>query len=113
MKVKSKEIIKNINNKEAEVLTTVVHLSEVSNILKRSMSIDDLKSLFVTLYSLENVEIVGVTAEDYLAAVEMADELGLDPNDSLAVHFMQKKDIKEILSFDQDFEQIEGIKRLP
>jgi hypothetical protein len=113
MKDASKKIIEGINSGRTEVLTSVVHLSEVSNILKRSLSLEELKYLIETLYSLDNVFISDVTADDYLIAAEMVEELGLDPNDALAVHLMQEKDISEIYSFDEGFEKIEGITRLP
>ena len=113
MKDKSKKVIEGINNGAIEVLTSVVHLSEVSNILKRSFSIEELTSLIQTLYSLDNVTISDVTANDYLIAAEMGEELGLDPNDALAVHLMQENTVSEIYSFDEDFEKIEGVTRLP
>ncbi|MFH1773769.1 MAG: type II toxin-antitoxin system VapC family toxin [Methanobacteriota archaeon] len=113
MKVKSKEIVKEINNGKLEVLTTVVHLSEISNILKRSLSITDLEALLMTLYSMNNVKIEGVSSEDYLLAVDTASELNLDPNDALAINAMQKNKISEILSFDKGFDGVAGIKRVP
>lgn len=113
MKDASKKIIEGINSGRTEVLTSVVHLSEVSNILKRSLSLKELKYLIETLYSLGNVVISDVTADDYLIAAEMGEELDLDPNDALAVHLMQKKDISEIYSFDKGFEKIDRVTRLP
>ena len=113
MKNASRKIIEGINSGRIEVLTSVVHLSEVSNILKRSLSLKELKYLIETLYSLDNVIVSDVTADDYLIAAEMGEELGLDPNDALAVHLMQEKDISEVYSFDDGFEKIEGITRLP
>lgn len=113
MKAKSKEIVEEINEGKLEVLTTVVHLSEVSNILKRSFGIENLESLLLTLYSMENVRIEGVSSEDYLMALDTAGERGLDPNDALAVNVMQKNKIREILSFDKGFDGIEGIERIP
>ena len=41
MKEHAKEIIRRINEGE-EVITAVVHLSEVANILKRALSMEDL-----------------------------------------------------------------------
>lgn len=113
MKDKSKKIIEGINSRRTKVLTSVVHLSEVSNILKRSFSMGELVSLIETLYSLDNVIISDVTANDYLIAIEMGEELNLEPNDALAVHLMQENDISEIYSFDEGFEKVEGIFRLP
>lgn len=113
MKDSSKKIIEEINSGREEVMTSVVHLSEVSNILKRSLHIKEVSSLILTLYSLDNVVILDVTANDYLVAVEMGEELKLGPNDALAVHLMQENDISEIYSFDEGFEDVEGITRVP
>ncbi|MFQ5816316.1 MAG: type II toxin-antitoxin system VapC family toxin [Candidatus Hydrothermarchaeaceae archaeon] len=113
MKEKSKDIVEQISEGKLGVITTVVHLSEISNILKRSMDPDELEALLLTLYSLNNVNIEGVSADDYLLAVDTAKELALDPNDALAIDVMQKNEIDEILSFDRGFDGVEGIKRLP
>jgi len=111
MKEKSKEILKKINKGE-EVITTVVHLSEISNILKRALDLNDLHSLLIGLYSLDNVKIVDVTKGDYLSAVELMEDITLDPNDCLAVEVMRREGIGEIYSFDGGFDSISGIKRV-
>jgi predicted nucleic acid-binding protein len=112
MKDKAKEIIKRINEGE-EVITTVVHLSEVSNILKRALSMDELYSLLIGLYSLDTVRIVDVTEEDYLGAIELMSELKMDPNDCLAVEMMRRENINEIYSFDKGFDEVRGIRKVP
>ncbi|MBO3840694.1 MAG: type II toxin-antitoxin system VapC family toxin, partial [Candidatus Brockarchaeota archaeon] len=58
-------------------------------------------------------EIRGVPKEDYFAAVELSRDLHIDPNDALAIDVMKTSDITEIYSFDEDFDKIEGITRLP
>lgn len=112
MKERSKEIIIKINEGE-EVITTVVHLSEVTNILKRALSVDDLYSLLIGLCSRDNVRIVDVTVEDYLGAIELMSELKMDPNDCLAVDVMRCEDINEIYTFDRGFDGVAGIIRVP
>ncbi|MEA2074580.1 MAG: type II toxin-antitoxin system VapC family toxin [Euryarchaeota archaeon] len=112
MKERSKEIIRKLNEGE-KVITTVVHLSEVSNILKRALSLDDLYSLLIGLYSQDNVRIVDVTKDDYLGAIEMMSELKMDPNDCLAVDMMRCEDINEIYTFDRGFDGVAGIIRVP
>ena len=96
-----------------EVVTSVVHLSEVVNILKRAISLVDLNDIIFTLFSMPNIEVVEVTKNDYLHAVSVAKELMLDPNDALAVVIMEEKGVREIYSFDSDFNKIESMKRLP
>lgn len=113
MKEQAKDTITRINEGE-EVITTVVHLSEVSNILKRALSMEDLYSLLIGLFSMDNVRIVDVTAEDdYLGAIEMMSELKMDPNDCLAVDVMRCEDRNEIYSFDRGFDGVVGIIRIP
>jgi len=45
--------------------------------------------------------------------VLVAKELMLNPNDALAAVIMEEKRIREIYSFDSDFNKIESMKRLP
>ena len=112
MKEHAKDTITRINEGE-DVITTVVHLSEVTNILKRALSMEDLYSLLIGLFSMDNVRIVDVTTEDYLGAIELTSELKMDPNDCLAVDVMRCEDINEIYTFDKGFDGVAGIIRVP
>ena len=113
MKEHAKKIISEISEGKEKIAITVVHLSEVANILKHGMSIDELIRLIIGLFMLDNVKIYGVSGETYFAATELGEELKLDPNDALAVDMMKMNNIKEIYSFDEDFDKIDGITRLP
>jgi predicted nucleic acid-binding protein len=59
------------------------------------------------------VKIMDVTKDAYFAATELGDDLKLEPNDALAVDVMRQNGIIEIYSFDDHFNQIDGITRLP
>lgn len=113
MKDHAKRIISEISQGKEEVITTVVHLSEVVNILKHGMPLEQLTNIVLGLLMLDNVKIRGVSREAYFAATELGDDLKLDPNDALAIDIMRLGNIKEIYSFDEDFDKIEGISRLP
>ncbi len=113
MKEQAKKIISEISEGKEKIAITVVHLSEVANILKHGMSIDELTRLIIGLFMLDNVKIYGVSGETYFAATELGEELKLDPNDALAVDMMKMNNIEEIYSFDEDFDKIDGITRLP
>ena len=113
MKEQAKQIIANVSLGKEEVMTTVVHLSETVNILKHGMQPDQLTNIIRGLFMLDNVKIYGVTREAYFAAAELGDDLKLEVNDALAVDFMKMNDIKEIYSFDEDFDRIAGVSRLP
>jgi len=113
MKEHAKKIISGVSQGKEEVVMTVVHVSEIVNILKHGMPLDQLTTIVRGLFMLDNVKIMGVTREAYFAATELGDDLKLEANDALAVDVMRLNNIKEIYSFDEDFDQIEGITRLP
>ena len=113
MKEHSKRIISSVSEGKEEVLMTVVHVSEVVNILKHGVPQEQLTVIVRGLFMLDNLTILGVTREAYFAAAELGDEMKLEANDALAVDVMRMNNIKEIYSFDEHFDQIEGITRLP
>jgi hypothetical protein len=113
MKEHAKKIISSVSQGKEEVIMTVVHVSEIVNILKHGMPLDQLTTIIRGLFMLDNMKIMGITREAYFAATELGDDLKLEANDALAVDVMRLNDIKEIYSFDEDFDQIEGITRLP
>jgi predicted nucleic acid-binding protein len=113
MKDHAKKTISNVSQSREDVLTTVVHVSEIINILKHGMPQDQLLIIIRGLFMLDNVTILSVTREAYLAAIELGDDLKLEANDALAVDIMRTKNIEEIYSFDEHFDAIEGVTRLP
>ena len=113
MKEQAKQIISNISQGKEEVTMTVVTLSEIVNILKHGMPLDQLTKIIRGIFMLDNVKIHGVTREAYFAAAELGEDLRLEANDALAVDAIKMNNIEEIYSFDEDFDQIEGISRLP
>ena len=113
MKEYAKKIISDMSEEEEELLTTVVHLAEIVNILKHGMPLERLNNLVLGLFMLDNLRIYGVSREAYFAATELGDDLRLESNDALAVDVMRQNNVKEMYSFDEDFNGIEGISRLP
>lgn len=113
MKKIAKDIISKIESGEEKVVTTVVHLSEIANIIKYAVGIDVISRLLMRILELENVKVIGVDVEDYRSAVTEALLLNIDPNDSLAVITCRKLGIKEIITFDKDFDKVKDIKRIP
>src|SRR5208337_3818888 len=85
MKEHAKKIISNVSQGKENVMMTVVHVSEVVNILKHGMSQDQLTNIIRGLFMLENVKIIDVTRDTYFAAVELGEDLKLEANDALAV----------------------------
>jgi uncharacterized protein len=113
MKSQAKAIIRDVSEGKEQVTTTVVHISEMVNILKFGFPKDKLTEVILGLFMLDNLDIKDVTKEAYFSAVEIGEDLKLEPNDALAVDVMRQNDISEIYSFDENFSKIDGITRLP
>jgi predicted nucleic acid-binding protein len=113
MKEQARKIIQNISDGKEEVTTTVVHISEIVNILKKGMTKDLLTKTILGIFMLDNITIIDVTKDAYFAAVVLGDDFKLEPNDALAIDIMRQNNISEIYSFDEHFDKIEGIARLP
>ena len=113
MKEQAKKIITDMSQGREQVVTTVVHASEIVNILKHGMPLEKLTEVIRGLLMLDNVTVQGVTKEVYFAANELGDDLKLEANDALAIDVMKSINITEILTFDEDFDRVEGITRIP
>lgn len=102
----SKEIFERINRGE-EVVTTVVHLSEVANILEDAASLDFATSFLKDILTKRNIIVMGVRGRDYMESVLQAEEKGVSVNDALAYILMKKRGIEEIYTFDKHFENLD------
>jgi len=111
LKERAKAIVKRINEGE-KVITSIVHLSEVVNILENAMTIGTLSELIKGILSSDNILVLEVSTHDYLMAADLASIYNIGINDSLALIKMRERGIDEIYSFDKHFDEIEGIARV-
>lgn len=111
IKEAAKRIVTRINAGE-NVLTTVVHVGEISNILEDYLSLNEALSFERALCLRENVEIVEVGRRDYIAALDEAENHRIGLTDALAIVAMKKNRLSELYSFDRDFDRIKDIERL-
>jgi len=108
MKRKSVEILKRIQEGE-EVSTTVVHLSEVANVIASRRN-ERMAAEFVREFlTLRNVEVFEINGEDFLKASLLAIERDVDVNDALAYIKMREHKIEEIYTFDRHFEKMDVV----
>ncbi|MEM3377952.1 MAG: type II toxin-antitoxin system VapC family toxin [Candidatus Bathyarchaeia archaeon] len=113
MKESAKKIITDISQGREQALTTIVHVSEIANILKHGMSREKLTEVIRGLLTLDNLTVQGVSKEAYFAANELGNDLKLEANDALAIDTMKANNVTEIFTFDEDFDRVEGITRIP
>jgi len=110
-KERARKIFERINRGE-EVVTSIVHISELSNILEDVVGLSYSIKIVRTLLSKRNIKFLPVTYEDYVLATIIAEEKKVSLNDALAYVLMKKNRLKEIYSFDTDFDRLPDIRRI-
>jgi len=112
VKEASKKILKGVEKGES-VVTTVVHLSEIANIIESRSGLSTSIGMLAWLFSLENLEILDVYSWDYEKALSISQEYSVSINDALAYIKMKEKGVKIIYSFDKHFRNFKDIVVLP
>ncbi len=108
----AKEIVRRLDEGAEEFVTSVVHLSEILNILESRSGLSTALKVLETFLSLDNLEIVDVSLGDYQQALVVSERYGVSPNDSLAAVLMRKLSLEEIYSFDRHFDSIPWVRRI-
>ena len=99
----AKQIVSRINAGE-EVACSVVHFSEICNIIEYYLPLKEALILEKGLLLRENIQICEVTPDDYLNAVSISEQYPVGLNDALAYVLMKKTAITKIYSFDKHFD---------
>lgn len=111
LKEDARSIVKRINEGEP-VITSLIHISEIANILEARMPLKRSLEILTDLMTIDNIEILQPTVKLYQSAIEEAKMVNVGVNDALAYFLMKDKGITEVYSFDLDFDRMKGIKRL-
>lgn len=111
MKKNAKKIVARINEGE-KVITTIIHLSEIANIVESKVGNPEAAKIVINILSKPNIAVLDVRKDEYLEAAKAAQETSVGVNDALAYLVMKKRKIKEIYSFDSDFDKFKDIKRI-
>ncbi len=106
IKERAQSIIGRISEGE-RVVTTVVHLSEVANVIESKGGKRKAAEVLLAILTSENIEVLPVSTGDYLKASLMAGERNIGVNDALAYVKMRELGIGEIYTFDRDFENLD------
>jgi len=104
-------IIRRIQGGEL-VTTTVVHVSEIANILEARAPLDDARSMILDILNMNTIMVTAVDSARYARAVQVAETYDVGTIDALAYVTMIENGISEIYSFDKQFDLLPGIERL-
>jgi len=111
MKKNAKVIVKRINSGE-RVATSLTHVSEAANILEASMPIHESHMVMRDLIHSPTIAILEPSRENYVDAVEVAEEASVGLNDGVAYVLMKENGIEEIYSFDRHFDRFKDVRRV-
>lgn len=112
VKAAAQEILRRVEEGEP-VFTTTVHVSEVVNIVESRVGLQASLGLAARLLSLENVEVLPVSRDDYEKSLEVAQRFSVSLNDAVAYAKMLEKGASEVYTFDKHFAQLPGMRTLP
>lgn len=111
MKKNAKVIVRRINSGE-RVATSLAHVSEVANILEASMPIHESHMVMRDLIHAPTIAILEPSRENYVDAVEVAEEVSVGLNDGVAYVLMKENGIEEIYSFDKHVDRFKDVRRV-
>lgn len=107
------ELLQRIKRKEIRVVTSQAVLAEVVYVLSSralyNQSRERVRALLLPIVSLPALRIPFRRA--FLRALDLYASTSLDFEDALSVAHMERLKIATILSYDQDFDHVEGIQR--
>jgi Predicted nucleic acid-binding protein, contains PIN domain len=110
IKERAREILRRIDRGEDRVVTTVVHVSEIANVIESLANLTKAIEVVESVLNSENVTVLDVTKEDYMAVTLVARERGVSVNDALAYVVMVRLGIREIYTFDEGHFKSLGVK---
>ena len=112
VKAAAQEVLRRVEEGEP-VFTTVVHLSEVANVVESRVGLQVSLGLVAHLLSLENVEVLPVSRDDYEEALSIAQKFSVSLNDAVAYVKMLEIGASEVYTFDRHFAGLPGVNTLP
>lgn len=110
-KNRARTIIERISDGEPAT-TSIIHVSEIANILGARMSSSGSLEILSGLFDLSNLSIIDADRGLYEASIEAARLMNVGVNDAFASLLMRDMNIREVYSFDSDFDRIEGVGRI-
>ena len=111
MKEGAQGILRRVNEGEP-VITSVVHVSEVANMLEAWIRLSEYRRIVSDIVAKRSVEVVDVSKRLYASSIHAAGVHDMDINEALALSIMRERGVDEIYSFDKHLDDMPGVTRL-
>ena len=110
-KRRAQNIIRRVQGGE-RVTTTVVHVSEIANILEARAPLRYSRSMVQDILNLSSITVASVDSARLLRSIQEAEKWEIGINDALAYSVMVERGLHEIYSFDKHFDTLPELTRL-
>lgn len=108
-----KKILKKILENEEQGIITDYSVDSICVLMERNgKKSKDIRTFLSGLLAYEGLNIYTTTLNDRIIATDLMEKHGLDFDDALILQAMHSNNIKELVSFDKDFDKIKEIKRI-
>jgi len=108
-----KEFLSLVSNGKIEAATTDFILDSIAVVMEdKKAGPEDIRKFFVSLSLFKGLYIHNLDLRGRIAAAQKMSKEDLDFDDSTSLVAMEEMKIKEIVSFDRDFERVKGIARV-
>ena len=98
--------------KGEESVTSVIHVSEILNVVESRLGLNTALELLENILATENLSVLAVDRGDYEQALAIATRYEVSSNDAVAALVSKDENITEISSFDKHFDNITFVKRI-
>ena len=109
-----KALLQSVDRGETQLTTTESIIAEIVYVLSSKrlygLSQDRVRSLLTPILNLRGLRLTN--RRSYHRALELFAETGIDFEDAMAVAEMERLGIVRIVTYDQHFDQFEGIERI-
>ena len=108
---KAREILEQVT-KGTSAMTSALTLDEVMWVLMKKNLKHEMRKIIEDIYATPNLEVKEVSPLIPLRALDLMESHSLKPRDAFHLAVMEYFNIKEIVTDDNDFDNIPGIKRI-
>lgn len=108
-----KEILKKFYNGDLKGLITSFHIDTIIIVMENyKLGWDKIKIFLSGLLKYKGLTVELISLEERIEAIRYMEEHNLDYDDALTYSCMKNNNIREIISYDSDFDSIPKIKRV-
>lgn len=110
--INARKFAQKIISGEETAVTSSLTLDEVMWVIVKNKKKEVLRKVIENIYTIQNLRLQEVGSDIPLAALELIEKENLKPRDAFHVAVMKKLGVGEIVSDDEDFDRVKGIKRV-